>query len=56
MMFCAGSANLEAAQSLDIDCKFLYRVEFAEGLVITTCVFLGVNMFLSGPHSYGELE
>jgi ABC-type transport system involved in cytochrome c biogenesis permease subunit len=25
------------------------------GLVITTFAFLGVNMFLSGLHSYGEL-
>jgi ABC-type transport system involved in cytochrome c biogenesis permease subunit len=25
------------------------------GLVVTTFAFLGVNMFLSGLHSYGEL-
>ena len=25
------------------------------GLVVTTFTFLGVNMFLSGLHSYGEL-
>jgi ABC-type transport system involved in cytochrome c biogenesis permease subunit len=25
------------------------------GLAITTFAFLGVNMFLSGLHSYGEL-
>jgi len=25
------------------------------GLVITTFAFLGVNLFLSGLHSYGEL-
>jgi len=25
------------------------------GLLITTFAFLGVNMFLSGLHSYGEL-
>jgi len=25
------------------------------GLAITTLAFLGVNMFLSGLHSYGEL-
>jgi ABC-type transport system involved in cytochrome c biogenesis permease subunit len=25
------------------------------GLLVTTFAFLGVNMFLSGLHSYGEL-
>jgi ABC-type transport system involved in cytochrome c biogenesis permease subunit len=25
------------------------------GLAVTTFAFLGVNMFLSGLHSYGEL-
>ena len=48
--------NITAMTELaDLEDKGHRMVEALAGLGVTSFAFLGVNMFLSGLHSYGEL-